>query len=210
MGANSGGIEQKTEGTANAVFQAENGGSENIELRRVECHLTNSLWKRMLRMIFPDQRKQERLPMPPLVGYLGTARASKPYELGDVSLTGFCLLTGDRWMPGTEMPITLQRTNLPAQDDKDSFTVQATVVRSDGEGVGFSIVLSEEESNAVHGNPLRVKWMTRKEMEQFLERLKALPGSELPEESFQSPVKSATGAQSGTAPRLNAAFEGGR
>jgi hypothetical protein len=76
--------------------------------------------------------------------------------------------------------------------------------------VGFSIVLSEEESNAVHGNPLRVKWMTRQEMAQFLERLKALPGSELPEESFQSPVKSATGAQSGTAPQLNAAFQGGR
>jgi hypothetical protein len=202
MGTNSGGWTQEIGRTT--------GNSENIELRRVECHLTDSLWKRTLRLIFPDQRKQERLPMPPLVGYLGTAAASKPYGLGDISLTGFCLLTGERWIPGTEMPITLQRTNLPAQDDKDSFTVQATVVRSDGDGVAFSIVLSEEESNAVHGNPLRVKWMTKAEMEQFLERLKEMPESDLSVGRSQNPAKSAASTQSGPAARLNAAFEGGR
>jgi hypothetical protein len=126
----------------------------------------------MLRQVFPDQRKQERLPLPPLVGYLGTARASKPYELGNISLTGFCLLTDERWIAGTEMPITLQRTNLPAQDEAGSFTVQATVVRSDDEGVGFSIVLSEEESNAAYGNSLRVKWITKAAMAEFLNCLK--------------------------------------
>jgi hypothetical protein len=146
---------------------------EEVELRRVQCDVTDSLWKRVLRLMFPDQRKQDRMAMPPLVGYLGTARASKPYELGDISLTGFCLLTDERWIPGTEMPVTLLRMNMPAEDNRDSFTVQATVVRCDGEGVGFSIVLSEEESNAVHGNPLRVRWMTRREMEEFLECIKA-------------------------------------
>ena len=202
MGTDSGGLAQEIESVTR--------NSEKIELRRVECHLTNSLWKRMLRLIFPDQRKRERLPSPPLVGYLGTARASKPYDLADISLSGFCLLTGERWIPGTEMPITLQRTNLPMQDDKDSFTVQATVVRSDGEGVGFSIVLSEEESKAVHGNPLRVKWMTRTEMEQFLERLKGLPESEVPDGRSQNPVPSAASTQSGTTAHLKAAFQGGR
>ncbi|HMG85338.1 MAG TPA: PilZ domain-containing protein [Terracidiphilus sp.] len=210
MGTNSGGLAQETESTTVGANELRSGNSEGIELRRVECHLTNSLWKRMLRLIFPDQRKQERLPTPPLVGYLGTACASKPYDLGDISLTGFCLLTGERWIPGTEMPITLHRTNLPAQDDKDSFTVQATVVRSDGEGVGFSIVLSEEESNAVHGNPLRVKWMTKQEMAQFLARLKAQPGSELPKGRSQNPVKTPASTQSGTGAQLNAAFVGGR
>ena len=202
MGTNSGGQAQE--------IGSPTGNSKKIELRRVECHLTGSLWKRTLRLIFPDQRQRERLPSPPLVGYLGTACASRPYDLGDISLTGFCLLTGERWIPGTEMPITLQRTNLPMQDGKDSFTVQATVVRSDGEGVGFSIVLSEEESNAVHGNPLRVKWMTMAEMEQFLERLKGLPESDLPDGRSQSPAKSAASTQSGPAAQLNAAFEGGR
>lgn len=202
MGPNSGGLAQEI-GSTTENF-------EKIELRRVECHLTDSLWKRMLRLIFPDQRKQERLPKPPLVGYLGTARASKPYDLGDISLTGFCLLTGERWIPGTEMPITLRRTNLPVQDDKDSFTVQATVVRSDGEEVGFSIVLSEEDSKAVHGNPLRVKWMSKAEMEQLLERLKGMPESELPDGRSQIPVRPAASAQSGAGAQLNAAFESGR
>jgi hypothetical protein len=202
MGPNSGGLAQEIGSTTVNV--------EKIELRRVECHLTDSLWKRMLRLIFPDQRKQERLAMPPLVGYLGTARASKPYDLGDISLTGFCLITGERWIPGTEMPITLRRTNLPVQDDKDSFTVQATVVRSDGEEVGFSIVLSEEDSKAVHGNPLRVKWMSRAEMEQLLERLKGMPESELPDGRSQIPGRSAASTQPGAGAQLNAAFESGR
>ncbi|MGA8087048.1 MAG: PilZ domain-containing protein [Terracidiphilus sp.] len=201
---------RKSKSTTVVVDQPHAGNADGIELRRVQCHLTDSLWKRVLRLMFPDQRKQERLPTPPLVGYLGTARASKPYDLGNISLTGFCLLTGERWIPGTEMPITLERTDLAAEDDKDSFTVQATVVRSDGEGVGFSIVLSEEESNAVYGNPLRVKWMTRLEMERFMERLKVQPGSELPDDRSQNPAKAAASTQSGKRARLNAAFEGGR
>jgi hypothetical protein len=185
------------------------GNADRIELRRVECRLTESLWKRMLRRMFPDQRRQERLPTPPLVGYLGIAGASKPYDVGDISLTGFCLLTGERWVAGTEMPITLRRTNLPCPDDHECFTVQATVVRCDGDGVGFSIVLSEEESKAVRGNPLRVKWMSRPEMEQFLGFLKA--GPEARNGSSQNDtLKDMESAHSGRGAQLNAAFEGGR
>jgi hypothetical protein len=210
MGANSGVLTHETESRTVAGYPQRAGNSETTEFPRVKFHLADSLWKRILSLIFPDQRKQERLPMPPLVGYLGTAQASKPYELGDISLTGFRLLTAERWLPGTEMPITLQRTNLPARGDSDSFTVQSTVVRWDTEGVGFSILLSEEESKAAHGNPLHVKWITRREMVLFLERLKALPASALPEGYSWNPVKSAASTQSGTRSRLNAAFVGGR
>jgi len=208
MGAKLPGRVLKMESATGVADWPQAGSSEKIELRRVECYLTDSLWKRILRLIFPDQRKQERVSTPPLVGYLGTARASKPYDLGDISATGFCLLTGERWTPGTEMPITLQRTNLPEQDDKDSFTVQATVVRSDEQGVGFSIVLCEEASSAAYGNPLRVRWMTRLEMEQFLERLKTEPESDSVEGRPQNPMEA--GASTQTATQLKAAFEGGR
>lgn len=208
MGANLPGEVGKIKSASGVADRARAGGSERIELRRVECYVTDTLWKRLLRRIFPDQRKQERLPTPPLVGYLGTARASKPYDLGDISVTGFCLLTGERWTPGTEMPITLQRTDLPDEDDKDAFTVQATVVRVDGQGVGFSIVLCEDASNAAYGNPLRVRWMTRLGMEQFLERLKSGAESESLEGRPQNPLE--TGANTQSATRLKAAFEGGR
>jgi hypothetical protein len=210
MNANSDGLVQERASTTFVVSQPQAGNSERSELRRLECHATDSLWKRVLSRIFPDQRKQERLPTPPLVGYLGTACASEPYDLKDISLTGFCMLTAERWLPGTEMPITLKPTNLLEQDDRVSFTVQATVVRWDADGVGFSILLSEEESNAAHGNPLRVKWITRPKMVQFLEKLKTRPGAELSDDRSQNPVKSAVSTHSGRRSRLNAAFVGGR
>jgi hypothetical protein len=132
-----------------------------------------SLFKRMLRMVFPDQRKQSRFAGPPLIGYLGTARGSRQFEVGDVGLGGFRLVTGERWEPGTEMPVTLERTNVDKGQREDRFTVQATAVRWTEDGVGFSIVLFEEDSKAVAGNPLQVCWASRQDMKLFLDRLKA-------------------------------------
>jgi hypothetical protein len=149
-------------------------GQEVIEVRRVKCDVTEPLFKRLLRRLFPDQRKQERILVPPLVGYLGTVRSTKAYEVGDISLSGFCLLTDEQWTPGTEMPITLERIK---EDDPETefFTVQATVVRIGTDGVGFSVLLSESESKAAHGNPLKVRWASRPEMERFLRSLKEEP-----------------------------------
>ena len=189
-------------GTNTATSQTD----EQIELRRVECFLTETLFKRVLRRIFPDQRKHERLPVPPLVGYLGTKFSSKPYDLADISLTGVCLLTDERWIPGTEMPITLLRTNLPEGQELDSFTVQATVVRCGERGVGFSVVLCEEESQAAYGNALRVRWVTTAEMNLFLQRLKEQPGED--SQLNATPANAAGQARVGSS--LKAAFEGGR
>jgi hypothetical protein len=74
-----------------------------IELRRAACCPTDTLLKRMLRLIFPDQRKHERH----LV---------------------LCMLTDERWTPLTEMPVTLQQLKLSG-DNPECFTVQVTVVR---------------------------------------------------------------------------------
>jgi len=134
--------------------------------------VTETLFKRILRKIFPDQRKQPRFPEPPLVGYLGTMHGSRPFEVGDVGLGGFSLVTQERWEPGTEMPITLLRSNIAEDQREDRFTVQATVVRWTEDGVGFSIVLFEEESKAVSDNPVQVFWASRQEMKLFLERMK--------------------------------------
>lgn len=195
----------KHESSADAITESATSDQDEVELRRVACHLTDSLFTRMLRRIFPDQRKSERHLQPPLVGYLGMTHTSRRYDLGDISLSGFCLLTDERWTPGTEMPITLQRISLPEGTDPESFTVQATVVRCGSDGVGFSIVLCEEESDAAYGNPLRVRWITRRDMEEFLQRLKGQTAGErtVPEESIpRTPVKAKAG--------LKAAFEGGR
>jgi len=146
-----------------------------LETRQANDVLKEPLFKRLLRKLFPDQRQQERISVPPLVAYLGTMRATKPYEIGDISGSGFSLVTPERWEVGTEMPITLQRTNPAEETEADCFTVQATVVRAGHQGVGFSLVLSEEESNAAHGNQLRVKWASKPEMDRFLQRLNGEP-----------------------------------
>lgn len=134
--------------------------------------IKESFFKRTLRFLFPDQRKQSRFAGPPLMAYLGTMRGSRPFEVGDVGLGGFSLVTEERWEPGTEMPITLERMNVAEDEPEDRFTVQATVVRWTEDGVGFSIVLFEEESNAVFDNPLHIMWASRQEMKLFLDRLK--------------------------------------
>jgi hypothetical protein len=150
-----------------------------VECAGFQTRRRDPLFTRLLRMLFPDERRQERISVPPLVGYLGTMRATRPYEIGDISSSGFCLLTDERWETGTEMPITLQRTNLDGQTEAECFTVQATVVRSGEAGIGFSIVLSEEESNAAHGNRLQVRWASKAEMEGFLRRMQGEPDSAL-------------------------------
>ena len=155
---------------------------ENVQARRIsgtefadesKSNLKESLFKRMLRFVFPDQRKQSRFAGPPLMAYLGTMRGSRPFEVDDVGLGGFRLLTAERWEPGTEMPITLERMNVEEGEPEDRFTVQATVIRWTEDGVAFSIVLFEEESNAVFDNPLHISWASREDMKLFLNRLKS-------------------------------------
>jgi PilZ domain len=98
------------------------------------------LFARFLRWLYPDQRKTHRYAMPPLVAYLGSIRTSKVSKVGDISASGFYMLTPERWLPGTEVPVTLQRTDgglyLPA-----TITLLSTVVRSGTDGVGFSFAL---------------------------------------------------------------------
>ena len=151
---------------------------ESSQKKSEKRNLIGLLWHRMLRRVFPDQRRTERHAEPPLVGHLGMAHTSKPYEVTDISVSGFCLQTDERWECGTEMPITLRRTDLPEGTEPESFTVQATVLRYGPEGVAFSIALSEDESQAVADNPLPVRWISKPEMQEFLNRMKETPADE--------------------------------
>lgn len=176
----------------------------NAGTQRGGSQKSKSLFDRILRKIFPDERKNERHSGPPLVGHLGMVHTSKPYEVADISISGFCLLTDERWEPGTEMPITLRRTDLPEGIEGEGFTVQATVVRSEGRRVGFSIALVEKESLAVSGNPLHVRWITRAEMQDFLDRLKGRAEDHGNAQDANRASSAARGKRG-----LKAAFEGG-
>jgi hypothetical protein len=126
------------------------------------------LFARFLRWLYPDQRKTNRHAMPPLVAYLGAVRTSKVFEVGDVSTAGFYMLTKERWLPGTEMPVTLQRTD--GEDLPATITLLTKVVRVGTDGVGFSFPMSGAVASE-NDDPRQGVWAIEEDLKQFLDGL---------------------------------------
>lgn len=122
----------------------------------------------IIRRVFSDQRRHERLILPNVVGYLGKAHASRPHQIANISVGGFCMVSNELWTPGTEMPITLQRENWDGEESSQCVTVQAIVVRRAPDEVGFSIVFSAKESNAFTEPLNEGLWISKNAMERFL------------------------------------------
>ncbi|MBS1802189.1 MAG: PilZ domain-containing protein [Acidobacteria bacterium] len=113
----------------------------------------------LVRKLFPDQRRYERLILPNVVGYLGRAHASRPHKIADISVGGFCMRSDHFWTPGTELTITLQREDWDGDESSQLVTVQAMVVRCGPQHVGFSIALHDRKrmpSSEVFEQSLRI------------------------------------------------------
>ena len=88
-----------------------------------------------------DRRRSERRYVPGMVAHYFTGGAPRPHQVADISLTGFYLLTEDRWMTGTMIQMTVQK---PSRDGgKKSITVLSRVVRRGSDGVGAEFVMPE-------------------------------------------------------------------
>ena len=125
-----------------------------------------TLMTRLLRWIYPDQRHADRHPVPPLVAYLGTAKTSPAYRVGDISAAGFYMVTRERWIPGTEMPVTLQRTDTGKLDFASALTVLSTVVRTGVDGVGLSFVVASLDVASPEGRT--GMWASQEDLNLFL------------------------------------------
>ena len=137
------------------------------------------LMKRLMRWLVPDQRVANRHTMPPLVAYLGLVQSSKVYKIGDVSVAGFYMLTEERWIPGTGFPVTLERTDDPANGQ--TLTVFSTVVRTGADGVGFTFLRPADEEN--HDG--EAYGTTRMDLTKLAQFLKGLPLSESTSEAWE-------------------------
>ena len=153
--------------------------SERSRLIRLdwERFLDHSRLEPAIRNGSRDKRRHERLVLPNVVGYLGRAHGSRPHQIANISVGGFCLLSDEPWTPGTEMRITLQREEWDGDESTEYVTVQAVVARREHREagfseVGFSIVLGVEESIAWLQSPYGAFSVGRKTMERFLEDLK--------------------------------------
>lgn len=126
----------------------------------------------ILRKMFPDQRRDERFILPNVVGYLGRVHSSRPHQIANISVGGFCMISDEHWTPGREMPITLQREDWDGDESCQCITVQAIVVRRANREVGFSIIRSAKESTAFSDLPFGGLWISKTAIDRFLQNLK--------------------------------------
>ena len=102
-------------------------------------------FKRWLNPVAPtnsDRRKAHRRYVPGMIAHYFTGGAPRPYDVADISMTGFYLLTQDRWMPGTMIQMTLQKP-CARGERKQSITILSKVVRRGSDGVAAEFVMPE-------------------------------------------------------------------
>jgi hypothetical protein len=128
---------------------------------------------RLLQWLFPDRsgrRKAGRHPLPGLIAYHWTGGTPQANNLGDMSKTGFYLLTEERPFLGSLILMTLQRTGTNGENCGDSIAVHAKVVRLGPDGVGFAFVMPRS-ANWNSGNRQDENGATQKSLEEFLKQL---------------------------------------
>jgi hypothetical protein len=136
-------------------------------------HAKDTLFTRFLRWLYPEQRKTSRHTFPPIVSYLGALRTAPPYKVADICISGFYMFTPERWLLGTEMPVTLQRIDSEGQKRDETITLLSRVVRCGPDGVGFSFALGEcENDDSASGESDSGPWASRADLVKFLEGLK--------------------------------------
>ncbi len=135
------------------VGKPEQNGKVKISTRPVEANgkpkaeglSLGTRFKRWLNPAAPtnsDRRRAHRRYVPGMVAHYYSGGAPKPHEVADISMTGFYLLTEDRWMPETMIQMTLQKPCAKGER-KQSITVLSRVVRRGSDGVAAEFVMPE-------------------------------------------------------------------
>lgn len=130
----------------------------------------DSLFGGFLRWLDAGRESAERHPLPGLIAYYFNGGSPQSHVLGDLSTSGFYLLTEERWAPGSIFQMTLQKNDADGQKPEDSISVLAKVIRSDTKGVGFQFVMSDFVS-AHPGLSLPGKGTDKKALERFVKEM---------------------------------------
>jgi hypothetical protein len=126
-------------------------------------------WFRFRRLSATEHRKAQRMKAPLLVAFYWDGAAPTSHSIQNISSTGFYLVTKERWLPGTMVTMTLQRTDLTLGHPgiEPHIPVLSKVVRHDENGVGFTFVPLE-----AHPGDLKSKPVDKKTLLRFLDQLK--------------------------------------
>jgi hypothetical protein len=131
----------------------------------------DSLSARIKRWFHPepaDNRSNRRL-FPGLIAYHWSGGTPQAYHLGNISESGFYLLTDERPYPGTLILMTLQRTDSAREKLEDTIAVYTKVIRWGPDGVGFAFVTSRFAVADI--NNAEKHWADRNSLNAFLKRL---------------------------------------
>jgi hypothetical protein len=115
-----------------------------------------------------DRRRTKRKEYPPLVAYYWDGGSPRAHDIKDISSTGFYLFTEERWYPGTQVMILLQRPGESGNDPERSITVNAMVVRFGIDGIGFAFIMPEKSSARGSDGPSGADYAT---FRRFLQQL---------------------------------------
>jgi hypothetical protein len=123
-------------------------GTARTDKNGKDKNAQRSLGERLKRWLNPvaplgsDRRRAYRRYVPGMVAHYYTGGAPKPHEVADISMTGFYLLTDDRWMPETMIQMTLQKPCAKGER-KQSITILSRIVRRGSDGVAAEFVMPE-------------------------------------------------------------------
>jgi hypothetical protein len=123
-----------------------------------------------------DQRGSERLVKPPLVAFYWTGGAPRPQVVADISSRGLYLVAGDRWLPGTRVSMTLQRTDQKSETPGAWIAVDVNVIRRGKDGIGGAFIppMPPTMTGLAHTAARRAEDSGDKEtLERFVKRLTA-------------------------------------
>ena len=118
-----------------------------------------------------ERRQARRRKSLALVAYYWDGANPVAHPVRDASSTGFYLFTEHRWYLGTVLAVTLQRTGAEADDPERAVAVNARVVRTGEDGVGFEFLLPENEREASRLPGLPAALIDKKHLKRFLDRV---------------------------------------
>jgi hypothetical protein len=124
-------------------------------------------------LVSRDPRANSRRTTPPLVAYFWDGGCPVAHIVQNISHTGFYLETSERWLLGTLVMMTLQRTSSDPSQLDCSVIVMSKVIRYGDDGVGFAFIPVENPNHNGQQLGPGTQAADRRTLDKFLELLES-------------------------------------
>jgi len=157
----------------------QSAGASAASLRRDGPTPQPKWWERALDLDPQDPRRSTREPLDGLASFFWTGGIPKPHPIRDISLTGLYIVTRERWFPGTEIVMTLTKTDGESPIAGHSLSLCTRAVRWGHDGVGLQFLLATPMGRSSAHRHMAAN-VDLDELNDFLMRLKSAEGQNSP------------------------------